>query len=547
MQPASFTDSRDPAPSGGLIDYIVELQNNVPVEAINVELNVTVPIGFSFFSVNNPDITCVYNGATPSTGAVTDRVECTGATFPASGNYDINITLRAPYIETATVYTSTATVTSDVEVNDANNLEIVKTTIVKGADLNLTKTSNPTPVISSGIATYTFDLGNAGPHKALNTSMTDTLPVGLVFLADDASPASDDDSSWICTALGQDVSCVGPDIDVNATSTFSFRVRVESTVVGTVINAATVISDTLEVNPNDNTDTDELNITAGTDMTLDKTVDTSPAIAGQDVSFSLVVTNAGFMDAENITISDTLVAGYTNIRASGTGWDCNVSANPTITCDRTASPMGAGVSETINIIAEAPNVVSVETHENTATVLTSTDDPIPSNDTDTVSYILSPDEADLSLTKSKSPELVAIGETVISTIIVNNVGPRDASPVQVIDDLSTGESYLSYTGTDWNCTHDASITGGVVTCDYSLILLNGATAPTLTISTLIETKGDIVNRACTGGSAVGGVTSIEPLASDTNTDNNCQDGNITATGGGQWDKYNGYSGYKDDK
>jgi len=62
MQPTSFTDSRDPAPSGGLIDYIITFQNNVPIAAINPELNVSIPTGFEFISVNNPNVTCNYGG-----------------------------------------------------------------------------------------------------------------------------------------------------------------------------------------------------------------------------------------------------------------------------------------------------------------------------------------------------------------------------------------------------------------------------------------------------------------------------------------------------
>jgi len=445
---------------------------------------------------------------------VTDRVRCIAATFPGSTSYDVNITLRAPFITTPTVYTVTATVTSDDEVNTANDSEIVKTTIVKGADLNLTKTSSPNPLISSGIATYRFEVGNNGPHQAIGLSFTDTLPVGLTFVADNASPSSDDDASWNCTAVGQDITCSGPDINVTNSSIFSFRVQATTSSVGDIINVATVVSDTLEVDHDNNIATDELNITAGTDMKITKTLTTPLVISDENVSFSLLVENNGFMDAEDINITDTLALGYTNVTASAIGWDCNVSANPIITCSRLASPIGAGVSETIIITATAPTVVAIESHQNNATVTTTTNDSNMSNNSDDVTYTVSVSQADLGITKSKSPTPIAVGQNATSTIVVSNSGPKSATPVQVVDDLSPKESYVSSSGTDWNCTHDGSLLGGVVVCDYNQVLNVGSNTATLTIITLAEAEGNLTNTACTGGSMIGGTLSVEPLEGD---------------------------------
>ena len=528
MQPVSFTDSRDPVPSGGLIDYIVEFKNNVPVEAINPELNVSIPIGFSFISVSNPGPgVCNQEGNQPSQGLPGDQVRCTAATFPGSTSYDINITLRAPIVANPTVFTSTATVTSDVEVNTANDSESVITTVIEGADLNLTKTSSPNPVIAGGIVTYQFDVQNHGPHSAENATLTDTLPPGLTFVADNADPAADNDAEWTCSAVGQDITCAGPNVDVNVTSTFYFRVQVTD-FVGDIINAATVTSDTLEVAPSDNTNTDDLNVSAGTDMMINKAVVTSPVIGGQNVTFTLDVINNGPLPADDVNITDILPAGYTNITASGTGWTCDVTGNPSITCTRDATPMASGLTETITIVAQAPLVLGVVSHQNSASVETTTADALPANNTDTVTYDVNPDNADLSLSKSKGPNPVAVGQNMTSTIQVHNNGPRVATPVQVSDLLSSSESYVSSAGTDWNCTHDGATTGGLVICDYANALAVGASAPTLTIITKAEVNGTIENTACTGGSN----GTLPPDANDTNAANNCQVANTIGTGDG---------------
>jgi len=345
MQPVSFTDSRDPVPSNGVLNYIVELKNNVPDDAANAELNVTVPDGFTFISVNDTTH-CSYSGATPSGGAALDIVQCDFTTFPGSTSVDINITLRAPTVSEPAVYQSDATASCDDDVNTANNNEIVKTTVVKGADLNLTKTSSPKPAVAGGIVTYRFDVVNNGPHDAKELSLSDTLPGGLVFVGDNANPADDNDTDWDCSASDQNVTCNGGDLAVNATTTFYFRVKVsQSSTSGEITNAATVASKTAEVKPDDNTDTDVLPINPGTDMSIVKAITTDPVISGQNATFTLTVTNNGPEDAEDVNITDILPGGYTNVEANRTGWTCDTNDNPTITCTRDATPMPEGASD----------------------------------------------------------------------------------------------------------------------------------------------------------------------------------------------------------
>lgn len=526
MQPISFVDSRDPVPSNGIVNYEVAFKNNVPTEAINPELNVSVPAGFTFVGVSDPGVDCNYTGATPSAG-LTDKVHCTGATFPGSTSFDIAITLRAPIVATPTVFTSIATVTSDIEINTDNDSEIVRTTVVQGVDLNLSKTSTPNPITAADTVTYKFEVGNQGPHDAINIKMTDELPSGLTFVADNNATLADDDALWSCTAVGQVVTCIGGTLDNNMTQIFYFRAKVTG-FVGDISNAATVSSDITEIDPNDNTDTDVLVVNAGTDMAIIKSVLTNPVISEQNVSFSLEVTNNGPVVAEDVNITDFLPLGYSNIIASATGWTCAVEG-VRVDCNRSISPMPVGLSETISIIAQVPEVNSSAVHQNTAVVRTSTEDVITSNDTDTVNYIVNIDQSDLRLTKAKSPAILAVGGIASSVIRVENLGPRVATPVQVVDALDISEIYVGYSGTDWNCTHDASVSGGIVVCDYNQSLSLGEITSFLVIESSAGTEANLSNTACTGGSSAGGISSLEPLAIDKNPSNDCATASVIAT------------------
>ena len=100
--------------------------------------------------------------------------------------------------------------------------------------------------------------------------------------------------------------------------------------------------------------------------------------------------------------------------------------------------------------------------------------------------------ADLSLTKTDSPDPVTTGGTLTYTIAVNNAGPNDASAVKVEDTLPAGTTFVSATGTNWNCNH----LSGTVTCNRTGGNLAPGAAPNITIVvTAPATAGTITNSA----------------------------------------------------
>ena len=182
------------------------------------------------------------------------------------------------------------------------------------------------------------------------------------------------------------------------------------------------------------------------------------------------------------------------------------------------------------IKATAPHIspAAARGDQNRAEVNTTTADPIPSNDKKKIGFTLFGDQSDLRAYKSKSPTPVAVGSEANSSIYIHNYGPRPATPVQIVDVLDENESYVGYSGIDWNCSYDA--TPHAVICDYNTSvtpLAFDADTKKLYIITKAEKQDDnLSNTVCTGGS--GG--SDEPLAIDNNTSNDCVTVGILATG-----------------
>lgn len=529
IQPTSFLDNIDPVPARGEVTYSVVVKSNDQANPVtNAVLEIPLPAGFTFVSVS--DAGCSYSGSTPSVGG-SDKISCGWATITSQKNVDFHV--LAP--DTTGIYTLTATTSADVDSNPGNNSEIVTTQVVTSADLQLTsKTGTPNPVPGGGIVTYTFTVTNNGPYLASALTLTDVLPPGLTFVADNADPTADQDSAWSCSAAGQTVTCTAASLANAATSIFHLRVRATSATTGDITNAASVSATTADPEPDNNTATHDLTIIDGTDMAIAKSVATSPVIGGQTVQFNLTAANNGPMTAANVKVVDTLPTGYTSvsmITPLPSGWTCGVDDinypvdPPVVVCTASAG-ITAGTIANFVIEATPPVVTDSVTHQNSAQVSTDTTDPISSNDNVTVNYTVNPDIADLSITKSKGPNPVAQGSNITSTIVVHNNGPRPADPVEVVDALSSGETYVSFSGTNWSCSHDGTNPGGNVTCTYSAVpLANGADTSALTITTNATDAGTLTNTACTGGS--GG--SAIPGYGDSNTGNNCTGAGVTST------------------
>jgi uncharacterized repeat protein (TIGR01451 family) len=111
--------------------------------------------------------------------------------------------------------------------------------------------------------------------------------------------------------------------------------------------------------------------------------------------------------------------------------------------------------------------------------------------------------ADLAVTKTDSPDPVAVGSTLTYTVNVTNNGPADATGVTLTDTLPAGVTFVSATPSQGSCTHS----GGTVTCPLGT-LANGAMA-SVTITVTPTATGILTNTAS--------VTSATP---DPQADNN---------------------------
>src|SRR5690606_40869510 len=114
-----------------------------------------------------------------------------------------------------------------------------------------------------------------------------------------------------------DWSFVGPNgtygkpLAVGATAIYTFRAKVNAE-SGTVLNPAEVktgAGQPIDPATDDNKSSAATTVTAGADLTLEKTPDPSIVAAGELVTFTLRVRNNGPSAATNVTLPDAMPAG----------------------------------------------------------------------------------------------------------------------------------------------------------------------------------------------------------------------------------------------
>jgi uncharacterized repeat protein (TIGR01451 family) len=109
--------------------------------------------------------------------------------------------------------------------------------------------------------------------------------------------------------------------------------------------------------------------------------------------------------------------------------------------------------------------------------------------------------ADLSITKSGSPNPVVSGNQLTYTITVTNNGPQNATGVTVTDPLPATVHFNSVSSTQGTCTRSTTTTpktkDGTVTCGLGA-LSNGASA-TVTIVVTATQPGMLTNTASVSG------------------------------------------------
>ncbi len=463
--------------------------NNVATEDDQASVSITTPaadlrltkttssarpnVGEEFFftvSLDNlgpdPATGVVVQDIVPAGINVVSAVTTAGAYDVATGRWTVgNVAINAPGVtpQTLTIRANVAPFTANTNANpiptnpitntasilESNQFDSVATNNQSSVtvdppiiDLELSKTLDATrPNVGDPIA-YTVTLRNSGNDVATNVTVRDVLPAGLTFVSSTESVGTYSQTTGLWTV---------PVLAADAVAMLTLRATVNATgLAATTINTAEVIAadqfdpDSLFAN-NVATEDDQASVSfslASADLSITKTVDNPSPNVGENVTYTVVVSNAGPDRATNIQVRDDLPAGATFVSFAPTSADFagGIWRIPSI---------DSGSSATLTIVATAATADAVTNVAEIIAVDQSDPDSTPGDgqagQDDLASVTFDGQQINLSLTKTIDDPAPNVGDEVTFTITVSNAGPNVATGVNVTDRLPAGVTLVRST------------------------------------------------------------------------------------------------------
>jgi large repetitive protein len=419
------------------IVFTVTATNNGTADASEVRIE-DILTGANFSSL---DITNIQAGA----GSSYDQSSgiWTITTLTAGRNVQLTVTGTViecdPIINTARLLS----VGNGIDTIDTNN-SATATATPAAADLSIAKTvvangaspPNTTPSKSNPTIKYAITVRNNGPDNATGIIVNDQLPSGLVFVSSDSTAYNPSTGVW---QLGN--------LSNGLTRTLNVIARLADGALPTTIENTATITDSNQCDDDTANNTSTTLVTPQViDLSVTKAVDQSTVTVGNNVTWTMTVTNSGPSAATGVQLRDTLPAGVTYVSdtktrgtfAAGTGvWDVgNLGVNETVTLTITSK---------VNVTTLQTNVIEVTAANQTDIDSTPNNGVATEDDRASATVTATPiPQVDLSVTKIVSNATPTIGSDVTWTMTVSNTSQVTATGVNLRDVLPAGVRYVTH-------------------------------------------------------------------------------------------------------
>ncbi|MSP11331.1 MAG: DUF11 domain-containing protein [Chloroflexi bacterium] len=301
--------------AGLTLTYTLKITNNGPSSAENVVLIDRLPPGLTVLPggiTTSPGGSCT--AGTP--GQAADKLTCGFGTLAAGASAAITITATVdPAVVDGTILANDAQVYSDAfDPNNTNNYVTNLTRVDAVADVSVTKTDFPDPVIAGQQLEYEIIVENAGPSVSRDVVIEDFLPFGLGVLRVNMTnnPAG---FCSIRTTPNEVIDCTLGDLPPGK----RLVIVVTGLVDPRVPEGAVLTNDVQVFNPNSNGTADpdltnneaieDTDVLAVADLVIQKSDKPEVVYAGTQKKYTVTVTNKGPSDALNVVVTDTLPGG----------------------------------------------------------------------------------------------------------------------------------------------------------------------------------------------------------------------------------------------
>lgn len=348
------------------------------------------------------------------------------------------------------------------------------------ADIGVTKMADSTSVSPDATINYTVVVSNAGPNTATGVRVIDNVPSQL----SNPQYSIDNGTTWRNWTSTYSIG----DLANGDSVTILYRGTVKSTAVGNIDNTVIVTATTTDPNPNNNTATVVTPINrAAADISVAKTTTSTSLAPGDQITYSIVVANAGPSNATGVILNDVIPVNLQDVQYSiddGTTWK-NWMGSYSI------GALANGASTTILLRGTVRSNTTSSVNNVAQVTSTSIDPDLSNNVSSVITPVIIPEQsADISVTKTADTENVEVGDILTYTIVVSNAGPNTAQGVTLTDLLPTvliNQQYSTNNGGIWRSWESPYLIGNLAMGVSRTILVRGVVSDAATIGQITNT------------------------------------------------------------
>lgn len=434
--------------AGQQVHYSLTITNTGSADALQAVITDVIPSGIS-----NVSWTAIPEGGASISGTASGSTNALSfnANIPAGLANIIRVNIQGDVSSAATgSLVNTATVTPS-EPGSTPESSTATTTLNSVPGIILSK-SGPSQISAGQTVTYSLIASNSGPSDATNLSITDAVPLPLTNV------------SWTAAAEGTALITIGAtgngsNVAVRGNIAAGTGNRILITITGQVPSNTTFSSfaNSAKASPS------ELDVPPVTSNTITTTVNkkvnisaiksaTAILSAGENITYLLEVKNNGPSDAQNLLVTDQIPFGILNVTwtATATG-SASIISGGTGTGNsmslRANVPSGNNNVILVTITGKVdPNFSGTELKNTFIVTPSEPENPVVTSNTTTTNINKT---TDIQIQKIGPANGVA-GRVINYTITVNNVGPSNASAVNIIDQLPAGITDVNWTATTQN-------------------------------------------------------------------------------------------------
>ena len=454
--------------AGENAEFTIVVTNLGPGEAHSVTLQDELPSGIDW----------VVGGPAADDCQVTDgTLSCDFGNLAVQATRTISLTGETDAPDCGVVpNTATVAATNEPQAADANNSSSASVTVDCPAML-ITKTADDPEVSAGDQIGFVVTVTNNGNGSVFGLAVDDLLPAGngLAWTIDSQSGGwaiSNGHLTWGAGTLPSQNSITVHIVSPTGTAA-----------CGNVANTASFITG------NDGTGSDGATVKVDCpNVTVQKTADASPVVAGTAAAFTITVTNEGPGTARDVTLSDTLAAGHAWVQDNE---DCSIDGNQ-LSCqfgdlaDNASRVVHVSTTTTVEDCGRMVNEATVAASNEAAS------DTEDNTDSATVEVQCG------AITVVKTAGNAADGATyvtepgnVLFTYVVANTGTADLENIALVDDNATpGDTSDDVTVT---CPETTLAVGASMTCTTTLPVDFGVrtNVATVTANPVLDVEGQV--------------------------------------------------------